>query len=131
YNVHFGLEIAGRLDTDLLRVCLATLVERHEALRTTFLEVATYPDWVETARAVISPVGDVALKLVDLRDAEDKETQAARLTLEHRTKPFEMGRGPMWRGLAGERGGGGAFVVVSPRAMIDDGWAGAWRGGAA
>ena len=57
---------------ELLLACLAKLVERHEVLRTTFLEVATYPDWVETARAIISPTGHVALEVVDRRRRRTK-----------------------------------------------------------
>jgi amino acid adenylation domain-containing protein len=113
YHVHFGLKISGRLDTELVRACLAKLVKRHEVLRTTFLELATYPDWLETARAVISPVGQVALDVVDLREAEDKEAQAARLALEHRTRPFEIGRAPMWRSLA---------ITLAQHHMITDAW---------
>src|SRR5581483_3797521 len=34
YNIPFALRLEGRLDTDALRQALATLIARHESLRT-------------------------------------------------------------------------------------------------
>ncbi|WP_315833556.1 non-ribosomal peptide synthetase/type I polyketide synthase [Bradyrhizobium prioriisuperbiae] len=122
YNVHFGLKISGRLDTDLVRACLSKLVKRHEVLRTTIQELAVWPEEVETARALIMSKGPVPLEVVDLRDTSDKEVQAARLAFEHRTKPFDLKRGLLWRSLAITLEEERHLLLFTQHHLITDGW---------
>jgi hypothetical protein len=122
YNVQFGLKISGPLDTDLVRLCLAKLVERHEVLRTTFQELVVYPEEAETARALIASRGPVALAVVDLSGTEDKEVQAARLAFEQRTKPFDLERGPLWRSLAITLDEERHLLLITQHHIITDGW---------
>ena len=60
YHVHLELEGRGPVSLDALRETLATLVRRHEALRTCFPEIDGDP------RQVVFPPYEVELPLVDL-----------------------------------------------------------------
>src|SRR5262249_14342661 len=99
YNVYFGEQITGSFDIELLRRCLAVLVQRHESLRTTFPELAIPPGAIPTPRALIAPDGPTPLDVVDLAQAEDKQASLARYAAEHRARPFDLQRGPLWRSL--------------------------------
>ncbi|WP_394842261.1 amino acid adenylation domain-containing protein [Pendulispora brunnea] len=100
YNENFALEVTGTLDIERLRRCLALLVRRHEALRTTFPEVAITPGSVEVPRALIAPDGPVPLEEMDLRQLGWTDAGLAGLTADFRRRPFDLERGPLWRVLA-------------------------------
>jgi hybrid polyketide synthase/nonribosomal peptide synthetase FtdB len=99
YVEFFALQVDGALDVDLLRRSLAALVRRHEALRTVFPEVAVFPEVVAAPRALIASDGPVALDVVDLRGVPDPATAAATAAAAVLGRPFDLARGPLWRGL--------------------------------
>ena len=99
YVEFFALQVDGALDVDLLRRSLAALVRRHEALRTVFPEVAVFPEIAAAPRALIAPDGPVALDVVDLRSAPDPAAAATAAAAEVLGRPFDLARGPLWRGL--------------------------------
>ncbi|EKK3320154.1 SDR family NAD(P)-dependent oxidoreductase, partial [Salmonella enterica] len=79
YNMHYGIRISSKLDIQRLHDCLALLVARHEALRTTFIDVPLYGAGQEMPRALIAPQGRVPLDVADLRGQPDALRQAGRL----------------------------------------------------
>jgi len=73
---------------------LETIVQRHEALRTTFTIVDGQPV------QIITPGGDRGLRLIDLRGLPEPERsiEAQRVAQEETRRPFDLTRGPMLRG---------------------------------
>ena len=84
YNVPWVFDFTGPLDDDLLRTALQQVVDRHEALRTTFEVTGTLP------RQVIHPRLEVPFRITEA--AEPAELIAA----DART-PFDLGTGPLLR----------------------------------
>ncbi len=88
YNIPYLVRLSGTLDERALDRALATVVERHEALRTTFVAVGSEP------MQVIQPSCALTLPVTDLTavPAVQRETELARLTKEEASKPFNLQR---------------------------------------
>lgn len=110
YVEFFALQVTGALDVELLRRCLAVLVNRHETLRSAFPEVAMFPDRTETPRALVAPDGPVDLEVVDAN---------ARL-LEALGRPFHLSRGPLWRAVVVTWGEGRHTLAFAKHHIITD-----------
>src|SRR6185295_10357789 len=93
YNTRYVVMLTGRLDVDALRKTLDELVRRHEALRTTFIEVDGTP------LQVIAPHQPSELKITDLTalDEESQELQVRSLDVEEENHPFDLAAGPLFR----------------------------------
>jgi amino acid adenylation domain-containing protein/FkbM family methyltransferase len=105
YNVPVALRLGGRLEVAALAAALASVVSRHEALRTTFTETSGRPlQVIGPARAAgwSLPVVDLAA-LPEIR----REDAALALAREEAALPFDLGRGPLLRA---------ALVRLSPKA---------------
>jgi FkbH-like protein len=89
YNIPAVLELHGRLDRGALERSLRELARRHESLRTRF--------GVEQGRPVQVVAADpsVEVRFEDLR--QDSREQADRLADEEALRPFDLGRGPLFR----------------------------------
>jgi amino acid adenylation domain-containing protein len=92
-NIPYVFHLTGTLDTEALADALREIIGRHEVLRTVFAKVDGRPV------QVIRPVPEFQLPFIDLRnlDVEKMEEQAAVLTLEERTQPFDLSVGPLLR----------------------------------
>lgn len=93
YTLSIALQIAGDLDIHALEESVNALVQRHEALRTTF----TVTDGVP--QQVIAP--SLSLNLL-LRDLSDYSPAARRQEVEHWSteesqRPFDVSQGPLVR----------------------------------
>ncbi len=91
YNVPVTIGLRGLLDVSALERSLNAIVQRHEALRTTFHMMDGQPV------QVIAPTLTVSLPVVDLRDYHEAErdAQALRLVTDVGHKPFNLARGPL------------------------------------
>ncbi|MCP3165537.1 condensation domain-containing protein [Myxococcus qinghaiensis] len=89
----FAMRLDGPLDRDALTWAVATLVERHEVLRTAF---ALQED---TPVQVIAPPGLTVLKPVDLRtlDAEAQQEAVRRLLHDEQRRRIDLAQGPLFR----------------------------------
>jgi hypothetical protein len=101
YHVVHALRLKGRLDEQALRQSLKSIVERHDALRTTF----GYQD--QTPVQVVQPARDVELRSFDLRENPEDEAVNALLRVEAR-RPFDFSKDLMLRAVLGV----GADVTV-------------------
>ncbi|RKH72154.1 non-ribosomal peptide synthetase [Corallococcus interemptor] len=91
YNVYFFVRLTGALDAGALERALQGVVDRHEALRTTFAAV----DGQAVQR--IAPTLTLTLRREDLSGAADRE-QALREHAEAEARtPFDLARGPLVR----------------------------------
>ncbi|GAA0229475.1 hypothetical protein GCM10009527_027460 [Actinomadura nitritigenes] len=91
YNVPLALRLRGDLDAAALDAALATVVERHEVLRTRLVAV----DGV--ARQVVDPPGGVRPARVDLTGEPDALERAEAFAAADARTPFDLAAGPLLR----------------------------------
>ncbi|WP_409465134.1 non-ribosomal peptide synthetase [Amycolatopsis sp. GA6-003] len=91
YTISQSWRLTGALDVEALRRALATVVDRHEALRAGFAESDGEP-----VQVLALPGTAPELSYVDLREAP--ETADSVLAAE-RARPFDLSRPPLVRGL--------------------------------
>jgi amino acid adenylation domain-containing protein len=93
YHIAGAVALHGALRVDSLESALARVVQRHEALRTTFVETAGEPE------QAVAPSASVPLPRIDLTalDPAAREREAARLAVEIARIPFALERGPLLR----------------------------------
>src|SRR5262249_32281574 len=93
YNMPEALRLRGELDLEALERTINTIVERHESLRTRFVEVDGAPAQViERELRIEAPVED--LSGLDEEERGARVQAALRRELE---EPFDLGRGPALR----------------------------------
>jgi amino acid adenylation domain-containing protein/non-ribosomal peptide synthase protein (TIGR01720 family) len=95
YNLAAALRIEGPLDADLVGRCVAEIVRRHEALRTTFGVVDGEPSQI--VRDGVVPRVE-RLDLTGLPPAL-REVELSRLLAREARRPFDLEAGPLLRAL--------------------------------
>ncbi|MEA2690743.1 MAG: hypothetical protein QOJ16_130, partial [Acidobacteriota bacterium] len=93
YNLSDALRWEGTLDLAALSRALDEIVRRQEALRTTFAVVDSQ------AVQVIAAPAPSPLPVVDLREEPGAEEEALRRAMEESRRPFDLGRGPLFRAI--------------------------------
>ncbi|SFP60936.1 non-ribosomal peptide synthetase [Amycolatopsis rubida] len=91
YTISQSWRLAGPLDVEALRRALATVVERHEALRAGFAESGGEPVQIPAL-----PGTAPELSYADLRGAPESADQ---VLADERARPFDLARPPLVRGL--------------------------------
>ncbi|RKG77508.1 non-ribosomal peptide synthetase, partial [Corallococcus terminator] len=118
YNIPGVLRLDGPLRREALEQCLNTIVQRHEALRASFLLEADAPI------QVLAPELAVPLPVVDLQGldsaAQDDEVQR-RATQEART-PFSLDRPPLLRLTLLRLGPERHVLLLTFHHIVFDGW---------
>ncbi|HLM25144.1 MAG TPA: condensation domain-containing protein, partial [Pyrinomonadaceae bacterium] len=118
YNMPTALRLEGQLNVRALEQALTEIVRRHEALRTTFLEVDGQPV------PVFAPPAAISLSPVDLSDLgpAEREQEARRLAEAEAQLPFDLSNGPLLRvsvlRLADEE----HVVLLTMHHIVSDGW---------
>ena len=87
YNVPLVLHLEGTLHAAALERALTALIERHEALRTTFAEFEGEP--VQIVRPAVAQT----IEQIDLRGSADPQSAALELALERSTGRSTSPRG--------------------------------------
>ncbi len=118
YNVPSVLRFDGPLDVGALAGALSAVVERHEALRTTFAPSERGPV------QVIAPPAPVVWPLVDLAalDGPRRERTARQLAAREAVRPFDLARGPLLRPLLLRLEPGRHVAVLNLHHVVTDGW---------
>jgi amino acid adenylation domain-containing protein len=118
YNVARAFHFPGRIDPLALGWALAEVTRRHEALRTTFVEVASRP------RQVIGPPGSVSLPIVDLSAlaAPARQKRVQRLAAAEARRPFDLAAGPLLRATLLLLGEEGSCLLLAVHHIVADGW---------
>jgi amino acid adenylation domain-containing protein len=118
YNLPLALHLRGRLDAAAIRRELAGMVERHEALRTTYS--ATEDEPVQRIGAPFAP----PLPRIDLSGLPRAiaAPEAVRLESEEARRPFDLERGPVLRALLLAVGTADHRLVLSVHHIAADGW---------
>ncbi|MCY1078492.1 non-ribosomal peptide synthase/polyketide synthase [Archangium lansingense] len=118
YNVSWASWLEGPLHLPSLERALSGLLQRHEALRTTFVSEAGEPS------QRIHPQVELSLPVVELRELpeSEREVQALRAASDEARRPFDLARGPLIRALLLCTGETTNLLVLSLHHIISDGW---------
>ncbi|MFJ8628729.1 amino acid adenylation domain-containing protein [Kitasatospora sp. NPDC093550] len=118
YSIACTVRLTGRLDAPALERALGRVVERHEALRTTFRAEDGRPE------QVVHPRVEVALPLTDLSAlaAGAREAALAELTAQEGRRPFDLGAGPLLRGRLVRLADEEHLLVLAVHHIVADGW---------
>ncbi|MGK7932298.1 MAG: condensation domain-containing protein [Microcystaceae cyanobacterium] len=93
YNIPIAYQLIGQLDPKILEKGLEIIINRHDVLRTYFLEVGDKP--VQR----VAPEIEFSLTSIDLRELppELKAKQTEQIALEDAQTPFKLTEAPLWR----------------------------------
>ena len=116
YNIAGAVRLAGRLSVAALAAALAAIVERHEALRTTFRAGTGGPvQAIAPAAAAALP-----LPLVDLAGLPSSEP--SRLASEEAARPFDLASGPLLRATLLRLAAEEHVLLLTLHHIVFDGW---------
>lgn len=91
YNIPGAILLEGKLYTSVFQKALETVVNRHESLRTTFVDIGGGP-W-----QIIHDKVDLHIDEIDLSSEVDSEKTAQEYVLRDATTPFDLSKGPLLR----------------------------------
>ncbi len=118
YSLPVALALAGELSIAALSATVGEIARRHEVLRSRFAAAEGRPyTWA------VEPA-PVRLPVVDLGGLPAAAQQAATLVLAEReaARPFDLARGPVWRGMVLRRGSTDHVAVFNLHHIVADGW---------
>lgn len=119
YNIALVLRLSGELDDMALERAFASLVQRHEALRTHFAVERGIP------HQIIDPPADFALYREDLSLVSDA-TQRERLLQEYMEREqqyrFNLSQGPLFRVVLVRLNKHEHDVLITMHHIVSDGW---------
>lgn len=116
YNVPIAVRVEGELNREVLTATLGELVQRHDSLRTTFVQTDTGPV------QIIHPALMDALRMIDLADAADPEADLRRLASEEAKHPFDLTQGPLLRAALMRIGPREHVLFLTLHHIISDAW---------
>jgi hypothetical protein len=117
YHIPMRLRLQGGLDRGALRRALDAILARHEALRTTFVEV----DGVAEQRIAPADIG-FQLGEHDLSGEADARAELGRLLAEEARAPFDLERGPLIRGRLIRVSPDNHVLSVTMHHIVSDAW---------
>jgi aspartate racemase len=118
YNMPAAVRLTGSLDVAALKQSLQEIVQRHEALRTTFRMVSGEPI------QVIAPILALAVPLVDLHELPEaqQEAQVEQLATEEAQQPFDLAMGPLLRAKLLHLSEAEHVLLLTMHHIVSDGW---------
>jgi len=116
YNLSTTLRLGGPLNVPALRSALQKIVNRHEALRTTFSPTGDYQK--------IVPELQVNIPLIDFSQSapNERETEAATWLQEEARQEFDLARGPLLKAFILKLEAERHILVLTAHHIIMDGW---------
>ncbi len=118
YNIPMAWTIRGPLNLEALHRAFQALVERHEALRTTFATLEDVPV------QVVAPRVTVPFEVIDLAPGspEQREAELARLLEQYGAQPFDLSRDVMIRAHVLRRSADDHVLLLNLHHIASDGW---------
>jgi non-ribosomal peptide synthetase component F len=118
YNIPTALRLSGPLNVEALQKSLAVIVERHEALRTTFASVGGEPV------QVINTKPTVGLATIDLSSCAigDRESELQRLLKLESRRPFKLTSDLMLRSILIRLSEEENVLLLVMHHIASDGW---------
>jgi amino acid adenylation domain-containing protein len=115
YNQSLTLRMQGPLNSGAMRNALQSLVDRHEALRSTIGDGGEY--------LRISPALHIDIPLVDFSQQNgNAESHVARWLTEEAAQAFDLQRGPLLRARLVKLGAEHHLLVLTTHHIVTDGW---------
>ncbi|HEX6160819.1 MAG TPA: condensation domain-containing protein, partial [Thermoanaerobaculia bacterium] len=112
YNVPVAFTIKGELNPEQLEDALRLIIARHENLRTVFPSIEG-----QAQQQVLDSI-DFRLERVAAQSA----TQAKEICLAEAARPFDLARGPLFRGMLIAHGQEEQILLLHMHHIISDGW---------
>src|SRR6266404_6940310 len=118
YNVAVRWRLEGRVATDLLEKSWLRIIERHEVLRTVFLET----DGTPIQR--VMPRAPFRLNEIDLSNLspELQQTEGDRIGVIEARAPFDLASGPLIRATLLRFSPTVSIILVTTHQIVSDGW---------
>ena len=116
YVIAGAYELGEGLDVAALERALATVVERHESLRTVFVSVEGEP------RQVVREAGPSHLAVTDLSGERDARGRLKGLLSEEASRGFDLARGPLFRAHLYRLSAEAYVLMLSMHHIVSDGW---------
>lgn len=118
YNMPAALELKGRFEVEAARRVVATLVERHESLRTVFRASDGHPT------QVILPTLSVPVGLEDLSRSPFASQPALvqRAIATEARQPFDLAQGPLLRVVVLRLSEDHHILLMTMHHIVSDGW---------
>lgn len=113
-----GWRLHGRVNVPALRLALADVVERHEALRT----VLHLENGGGTQSVVPAGQPELLLAELDVAPGPDRERRAEELMIEAETRPFPIHEVPLLRAVLGRFDDEDAVLVLATHHSAADVW---------
>ncbi|WP_409317001.1 non-ribosomal peptide synthase/polyketide synthase [Pseudomonas sp. KCJK9016] len=118
YNLPAAVRLTGRLNQTALEQAFASLIERHETLRTVFRQ---QPDDSLLQVPLQQPLDIQRIDLSDLPAAE-RETRVAAAAQEQSLLPFDLANGPLLRVRLLQLGEQEHVLLLTLHHIVSDGW---------
>ncbi|MFN6479635.1 condensation domain-containing protein [Nostoc sp. DedQUE07] len=118
YNLPFAVRLTGTLNVPALERSLNEIVQRHEALRTTFAIANGQPI------QVITPTLTLKLSVVDLQEYSitKQETEVLRLAVQESQSLFNLAQGPLLRTTLLHLSEQQYVLLLIMHHIVSDGW---------
>src|SRR5215212_1968264 len=118
YNLPQVISINGKLDVDALQRTFNEIVNRHEALRTTF---SPTPDGVTQ---VVAKTLTIEVPVADLTSlpASEHHVAVAKLAREEARRPFDISTGPLLRARLLLMSAEWRVLLMTMHHIVSDGW---------
>ncbi|MBK8993746.1 MAG: hypothetical protein IPM40_19765 [Gammaproteobacteria bacterium] len=118
YNMPFAYRLRGPLSVAALRAALQALVDRHEALRTTFVAEGGSLKQVVHGEHVVDLEGGA----VDEPGAAVAGGQLAQILEAEAHYPFDLAAGPLFRARLIGLGAAEHILILNMHHIVSDGW---------
>jgi amino acid adenylation domain-containing protein len=118
YHVPYAVRLDGPVDVAALQAALDRIVQRHEALRTTFAMEGTTP----VQRVAPAENARFALREEDLRGQAGASAAVDRSVAAESAAPFDLERGPVIRGLLIREADTAYTLLIVMHHIVSDGW---------
>jgi len=121
-NITRGQRIKGELKPDLLQRSLRTLVNRHEALRTTFATKQLHAGFDSKPVQLVAETSVIELSIVDLslHSPVERELRTRELRCEVGQHPFDLSMGPLLRAVLVKLGEHEHVLLLTLHRIISD-----------
>lgn len=115
YNVSICFDLTGQCNATVFNESLNEIIRRHEALRTTFIEIDGEP--VQRIAATL----ELKIALVALSEVETDD-ELRFLIAEEARKPFDLAQGPLVRATLFRSNPEKHVLMVTMHHIVTDGW---------
>ena len=116
YNIHFALDLKGKLKISLLIKAINEIVQRHEALRTIFVEEDGLP-----RQKFINDL-QLKFKTIDISNSENPLKMSSEVIETESDKTFNLSQGPLLRTILITVGKNHHILLVCTHHIVFDGW---------